>query len=184
MLENEISEKLEKFKLFWEEHEMTLRKKFDIQEMIDSIAWEKCSNKERLGILKEELIVNFRNAGKAAIKDKINQIYVRFGGDIIKELRWDDGDKLMCLYDPKDLTNFMIVKCKGMSKGVRLSKELAGHPYKTAFTWAGDKPLIWMPSTKVDWAIYKDGLYFKVEQPQGNENGMDKSAGTVTTESY
>lgn len=136
-----------------------------LSDLIDRLEWSAIeTNYRRRGyptMNEEDLFVIFEPSNKKKYPDKIDQVRLRIGKKIMKQLEWQVGDKILPLFNPDDQLFFLLVK-SDHGKGYKLGNESNLNISKLSFKWGGDYPLLEPANVKVDYEIYKKQLLFKM----------------------
>lgn len=146
-----------------------LTKRKSLRDLIDTIEWTGIQiyrGAERLPA--DSVIVQFAKSNKH--KDKIDQVRLRIGKEVLDELGWQIGDRVYPSYNPDDQMLFFM--CKVDSKnGWTLSQESKATSARLHFKWNREKiPLQEMRPTKVEFEVHKKTLLFRV----GNEANFEE----------
>lgn len=109
---------------------------------------------------KDKISVEFCGIKKDA---PINIVKIRIGNEILLDLGWKPGDKVLPLYNPDDQMTFLLVK-SDQGKGFTLSGEtkFSDTICRVQFKWNRDIPLERMRPTQVDFAAHRHKLIFRV----------------------
>jgi hypothetical protein len=95
--------------------------------------------------------------------DRINQVRLRIGENVVNELGWEIKDKIEIFHDPDDIMNFKLTKVFG-GHGFSLQKDSHAAAAKLIFRWSHSVPLTKKESAEVDYDIYKKSLLiFRLE---------------------
>ena len=102
---------------------------------------------------------------------KVNQVRLRIGKNVLAQLDWKAGDKIVVYYDPKDLMSQKLVKTE-MGTGLKLQVDTAIHNCRMQYTWIHICPLSFLPIQEIKFHIYKKQLLINLRL----ENSEDSNA--------
>ncbi len=90
----------------------------------------------------------------------IDEIRVRLGKDVMSELGWNIGDRILLYYNPDDSDTFLMVKSEN-GIGWKISQEQDVQYSRIHFRWTIDTVLSSMPQREVEFECHNQKLIFR-----------------------
>jgi hypothetical protein len=123
--------------------------------MLESDKWKSFSSSEKKiqRFNANEIRVGFQRNKKHL--EYANQVKVHFGDEILKELKWELGDKIGIFFDPDDHFMFKLAKVQTV-KSYTLSKQTKCSYSMVTFPWPHESiKIVIRPAEVVDFYIHK-----------------------------
>lgn len=146
-----------------------MKHKASLKDLIDSIQWQAIEVYQR-GLKRlepDKITVGFFPHKKGS--PLINEVRLRIGRDVLTQLKWEAGDRILPLYDPDDQMNFLMIKSDS-GVGYKLSQESRSTNCRMSFKWDRDTPLRRMAPKEVEFECYKKQLIFRVSSIDESED--------------
>lgn len=146
-----------------------------IEKLISEIDWSVCVPFARAQpkLPDDGIAIGF-NSKHGKESTNINNVTVRLGSDVMEQMEWKAGDKLILLTDNKNRFNFMIVK-PNQPTGYCVQKDNPGNHFRVNFTWTyKDQPLSRKECRPVKYHVKdKKLIVLNVDQQDGSSSDLE-----------
>lgn len=133
-----------------------------LKDLISRLDWTKIEVTRGLSskLQPDKVCVSFLPENKKN-PDQINRVFIRIGREVLEQLEWLPGDKIIPMFNPDDLMTFLLVK-SDQGTGFTLGQESGVTSCKISFKWTNEVILDKTFSQVVEYEIYKKQLIFRV----------------------
>lgn len=142
-----------------------MRSKMSLRELIDQIEWTQIKpvSVGRVSEAASRVSVGFYPSKKS--DPTINEVRVRIGKDVMKELRWQNKDRICVYHHPEYVMQIKLVKSTN-GNGFLLSPEGMSNASRINFRWTVNVPLEERRCLPVEFETLRDCLVLDMNQLQ------------------
>lgn len=139
-----------------------MAKKFNLKELIESVDWVAISANRSSNKLPDNAVcISFQP--RRGQEDKGLYAQIKFGQQVVSDMGWEKGDKIVVMNDPDDFMSFLLVKCEtGAGRTLGIDGPMGTTTHRISFKWNRPIPVNPMPNKIVEYETYKKQIYFRV----------------------
>lgn len=137
------------------------RKKVNLSALIDKIDWLMVEPvRGIIGLPYNAIAVSFYKSKPEKLH--ADKVLIRIGKDIVKELNWQNKDRIAIGHDPENILNFFMKNNGNCGSGYALTLEGSGPNYRINYTWRlqDEFKLSDMKLTRVNFEMARGCLVF------------------------